>query len=169
MNCAEARCGQPTAGKSKYCRTHRAVSRERWKAMVAANAAGRQARDARWALLFEQADTAGRAAAQAVTPTPMVVVQRANPLDDRSPIVRQYQPVVEGVCGFAWVTVCPGNHSFALWLKRHKGARAGYHGGIQLWISAYGQSMTRKEAYADAFAAALRVEGIRANAGSRLD
>jgi hypothetical protein len=137
---------------------------------IAAEKAERLARYARFAAVYQLADAAGAEAAEKASPTPMVVVQHANPLDDSSPVVRQYAPVEGGVCGFAWVTVRPGNCSFALWAAKNKGWSKAYHGGMQLWVSAYGQSMERKDAYAQAFAAVLRDElGIRAYSGSRMD
>jgi hypothetical protein len=119
--------------------------------------------------LFAKAHEAGMKAAEKVQVVPMHVVQRANPFDDNSPIVKSYAPVEGGVCGFAWVTVSPGNSSFALWLKKTHRGRNAYQGGVQIWVSDFGQSMTRKEAYASAFAAVLRETGLKAYAGSRMD
>lgn len=47
----------------------------------------------------------------------------------------------------------------------------GYYGGVSIWVGGFGQSVQRKEAYANAFAEVLneRVEGVRAYAGSRMD
>lgn len=47
--------------------------------------------------------------------------------------------------------------------------RKNYGGGWCIWVRAYGQSMTRKEAYANHFAAKLREYGIDAHSESRLD
>lgn len=121
------------------------------------------------ALLFEAADAEGERAAAACTPTPMVVEQHASSFDDDS-TVRQRWIVPEGVCGFAWVTVRPGNSSFARWLKQYKRARPSYQGGgTVLWIGQYGQSMERKEAYAQAFATVVRAKRINCYAESRMD
>jgi hypothetical protein len=122
-----------------------------------------------FARLVELAHLAGKDAATATVPEPMTVVQRANPLDDSSPVVKQYAPVAAGVCGFAWVTVRPATSSFARWAKDSCGWRKAYSGGVQLWVSAYGQSYERKIAYADAYAAVLKQAGITAYAGGRLD
>lgn len=119
--------------------------------------------------LFNAADAAGQAAAEAKVPTPMIVVQRANPFDDTSEVVKQYAPVTGGVCGFAWVTVKPGTAGFARWTRKQGLTRRGYYGGEQYWVSRYGQSMERKEAYAGAFAEVLREAGLEAYAGSRMD
>jgi hypothetical protein len=132
--------------------------------------AARRERDARFAALAAEADAAGRAAAEAVRVTPMIVVERADPLDDSSPIVRAYPPVMDGVCGFAWVSIYPGTCAFARYAKKHLGFRAdSYAGGVRRSVAAYNQSMTRKEAYARAFADVLQRAGIKAYANSRLD
>ena len=118
--------------------------------------------------LYALAHAAGLAAAERMTPTPMVVQERANMLDDASPVTRSWY-VADGVRGFAWIIVRPGTCSFARWLvKQNKGERT-YHGGIQVWVSEFGQSMDRKMAYASAFAKALRINGVKAYSGSRMD
>jgi hypothetical protein len=111
----------------------------------------------------------GNEAANAVSPRPMLVEQRVNPLDDNSPVVQQYR-VDEGVCGFAWVNIRPATSAFARWLKKNGLARPdSYEGGIVYWVSQFGQSMERKEAFADAMAAYLRQVGYRCSARSRMD
>ena len=119
--------------------------------------------------LFEKADAAGKAAAEAAVPTPMVVVTLANPFDETSPVTHRYPPVMDGVCGFAWITITPGSSKAANFAKTFYRATKAYRGGVQIWVSAYGQSMTRKEAYATAFAAVLAAGGVKAYAGSRMD
>lgn len=126
-------------------------------------------RDAAHEELFLKAHDAGNAAANAAVPTPMHVVQRAHPLDDSSPIVKRYAPVMDGVCGFAWVRVTPGTSSFARWLTRTEHGRKAYQGGVSIWVGGYGQSYERKSAYADAFAAVLNEAGITARSEGRLD
>lgn len=122
-----------------------------------------------FAALFAAAAAAGTAAAAAVTPVPMHVVERANPLDDTSAIVKRYAPVEGGVCGFAWVVIRPGNSPAANYAKKFLGARKDYYGGVSINVSAYGQSMTRKESYAAAFARVLAAAGIKAYSNSRMD
>lgn len=118
--------------------------------------------------LFKKADAAGRTAATTVVPTPMTVVRHANVLDDASPVAQRWV-VPDGVCGFAWVTIRPGTSAAARYAKAALGARKGYHGGMEIWVSDYSQSMTRKEAYARAFANVLTAAGVTAYAGSRMD
>lgn len=118
--------------------------------------------------LYASADAAGKAAADACVPTPMVVVERANLFDDNSPVVKSYAPVMDGACGFAWVIVKPGTSSFARYLKKIGYTRDSYYGGINVWVRGYGQSYERKRAYAAAFAGVLRDAGINAYAMSRM-
>jgi hypothetical protein len=110
--------------------------------------------------LFDIACAKGIEAGNAALPTPMIVSDMAG-----NPIER----VDGGACGFAWVNVRPGNSSFAKWLVANKLARRSYYGGVEIWISAHGQSWERKCAHAGAMAQAFRNAGIEANAGSRLD
>jgi hypothetical protein len=120
--------------------------------------------------LYLRAHQAGLAAGNAAEVVPMTVQQHANPADDASPVVQQWH-VAGGVCGFAWVSVKPGNSSFAKWLVANgKGRTDHYAGGVTVWVGEFGQSMTRKEAYAYAFANTLQAAGItRAYANSRMD
>ncbi len=106
--------------------------------------------------LLKEAHEAGAAAAEAMTPQPMRVVEHVNAFDDNSAIKTDYGIVADGVCGFAWVTL-KGNTAIARAAKNVERTTAwsygkGYPSGINLWVFAYGQSMQRKEAYARAFA-----------------
>jgi hypothetical protein len=118
--------------------------------------------------IFKQADEAGKKAAAALTPTPMVVVEHTNPLIN-SPVKKVYAPVMDGVCGFAWVVIYPGNSAAANYAKKNLGFRKAYEGGVSLWIGGFGQSMERKEAYAYAYSEVLQENGIKSYANSRMD
>lgn len=107
--------------------------------------------------LVERADAAGRAAADRITPTPMVVSGHG-----------QTWYVPQGACGFAWVSFA-GNTAFGRWAKQQGLTRPGYPKGLMIWVSQYNQSVDLKEAYAHGFAAVLRAEGIDAWGCSRLD
>lgn len=120
-------------------------------------------------VLYAKAHIAGMQAGEAVGTTPMIVQEHANPLDDSSPVVRQYAPVMDGPCGFAYVTVRPGNSTFARYLKQYRQGFKAYYGGTQFSVHPFGQSLQRKTAYADAFAKVLRDAGIRASYESRID
>ena len=120
-------------------------------------------------MLYIKAELAGIEAANKAVPVPMIVEQRANPLDDKSPIIARYAPVMDGVCGFAWVEIHPGNSAFANYLKKTGKAGKHYRGGVAIWISRYNQSMTRKEPHAHAMAKVLSEAGIKAYPASRMD
>lgn len=168
MNCATEGCTRPRHGNSKYCPEHKQEAHRKWLEVVRASSAAREERVQSFEALYQKAHEAGHQAATACQPVPMVVQEHANMADDSSPVVKQYY-VPSGACGFAWVVVNPGNCSFALWLKKNKGARKHYYGGMSLWVSDYGQSVDRKVAYAGAFAAVLQGAGIKAHPGNRLD
>lgn len=123
--------------------------------------------------LFNKAIAAGKEALEAATPTPMVVQRHANMFDDNSPVEESWY-VEGGVCGFAWVNVkCKGEGlRFINALKKHgldRWRKDGYYGGYTYWVREGGQSMQRKEAYANAFAHVLQEAGIPCYASSRMD
>ncbi len=120
--------------------------------------------------LYLRAQEIGQLAGEALSPAPMVVVERQNPFDDSSPIIRQYAPEPAGACGFAWVNIKPGNSRFANWLKKNGLARKdSYYGGVSIWIRQHGQSYEKKIAHARALAEVLSEAGIKAYASGRLD
>jgi Fe-S oxidoreductase len=109
--------------------------------------------------LIDSAMKEGREAALAVVPIPMGIIDGA-----------QTWIVEDGVCGFAWINVKPAYSAVAKALVAAGLARKdGYEGGVTVWVSDYNQSITRKEAYARAFAKVLQDAGIRAYASSRMD
>jgi hypothetical protein len=154
--------------RSKYCKPCRKKARVAWRAMVEKTGKERDARNAKWEELFTRAQSAANAALVATVPTPMLVVEHANPADDNSDVVKTWN-APSGVCGFSWIDIHPGNCSFALWLAKHKGAKRGYYGGMQYWIHGGGQSYEKKTAAAQAFADVLRETDIDARDGGRLD
>lgn len=121
-----------------------------------------------FAALYAEADAAGKAAAEAAIPVPIVVGEETSPFSGQVDYSKPTYFVSEGLCGFAWVTF-KGNTAWGRWAKKTGVAKPAYGGGLQVWISGYGQSVTRKEAYAAAFAQVLRDNGVTAYAGSRLD
>lgn len=123
--------------------------------------------------LNDKAIAAGLAALKDATPTPMVVQQHANMLDDNSPVEKSWF-VEGGVCGFAWINVkCRGEGlKFINALKKQgldNWRKDGYYGGYTYWVREGGQSMERKEAYDQAFARILYEAGINAHNYSRMD
>ena len=118
--------------------------------------------------IYQQAHYAGNVAVEMATVTPMVVQQRANPLNDNSELVREYF-VSDGVCGFASVNVKPANSKFAKFLVANGLGRKAYNGGVSMSVRDFNQSLQKKEAYAYAFARVLNEHGIKAYVDSRMD
>ena len=118
--------------------------------------------------IYQEAHYKGNAAVEMTTVTPMVVQQRENPLNDDSRVIRQYI-VNDGVCGFASVTVKPANSKFAKFLVANGLGRKSFNGGVSMSIRDFNQSLTKKEAYAYAFASVLNEHGIKAFVDSRMD
>lgn len=116
--------------------------------------------NSRFPEIVAKAHAAGMEAGKGSKPVPMIVT------DTRSGHV--YEPVMDGVCGFAWVSFA-GNTEFGRWAKKSKIASKNYPKGLMVWVGEFNQSMTRKEAYAHAYANVLRAFGIEAYAQSRMD
>ena len=117
--------------------------------------------------LYDKAHAAGMAAGAAAMPTPMIVGSPSTFLGNDVDPTKPVYYVSEGVCGFAWVTF-KGNTKWGAWAKKN-GASKAYPSGLWYWVSDFGQSMTRNEAYASAFAKVLNENGITAYANSRMD
>lgn len=161
VTCADkSGCLALTSGKSKYCREHKAEARARFREMLADQAEGRQADLDTFASIHTEAAEAGHKAATELDTTPMTVIDGAT---------GERWHVGEGVCGFAEVTIRPGNSGYANFLKKNHGARKSYHGGVSLRIGDYGQSYERKMAYAAAYSAVAVKYGIKASPSGRLD
>jgi hypothetical protein len=122
--------------------------------------------------IFQAANAAGVKAATDIVPVPMIVGTAIGLSDKMDPSKPQYF-VADGVCGFGWVTIGRGNHSFCKWLVKNGHARANsYEGGVTVWSPLRTQSMTRNEAFADAFAKVINeIMGseVRAHSRSRID
>lgn len=108
-------------------------------------------------------------------PTPMSVVRVGldnKPLPNEVPSV-----IMEGLCGFAWVTIRPARGAFVQFMKSIGKGHNGYYGGYEISTNVveretgvnFGQSYERKMAAAEAFAATLQAWGINAVAEGRLD
>lgn len=116
--------------------------------------------------LHAEAHRKGMIALTHACPTPMGLID-CDIMGNPKPNARMYV-VNEGACGFAWVAF-KGNTPWGRWAKKSGIARPKYGGGLQLWVSEGGQSVERKEAYANAYAKSLNDHGIEAYADSRLD
>lgn len=119
--------------------------------------------------IYKAAVAAGMAAGNEAAVTPMIVGSPSTPFGNDVDYSKKTYFVPDGPCGFAWINIRPGNSKFANWLKKNRLARSTYKGGVDVWVSEFNQSMTRKAAYAAAFAGVLSNEGINAYADSRMD
>jgi hypothetical protein len=113
------------------------------------------ASDAEWKKLFELADSHGREAAASTVPTPMFVGGRGYP---------------DGECGGASVTLKDARRGFARWLLKNGHGHRGSKGGAEITsFGEFGQSAERAGAYADAFAAVLKLNGVGCSVHHFLD
>ena len=118
--------------------------------------------------IYNKARLAGLTAGNNSKPIPMGVIA-CNPITNEP--IAVVDIVSEGVCGFAWISMkmnTPENRKFISWAKKQN-LISKTHEGFWFWVSDYNQSMTRKEAYANAFANVLREHGIKCYADSRMD
>jgi hypothetical protein len=111
--------------------------------------------DERWAAIFDLAAEAGRLAATSTVPTPMSISGFGIEMD--------------GLCGFAWVRVPDARRGFARWVIKTDRAYRHYQSGAQIFAKRDSQSVDRARAYATAFAATLRHNGVECEVESRLD
>ena len=110
-------------------------------------------------LNFENARKVGRKAGLGETPVPMQVIG-----SDQSFLVEG------GVCGFAWIEIRPARGPLVTYLKKSKqGYYSEYERAYIFNIHDFNQSLTRKEAMAEAMAEHLRKCGYNVYAGSRMD
>jgi hypothetical protein len=127
-------------------------------------------KETEYQVIYNNARIAGIEAVQKCNPTPMIVGTPTTMFGNDIDYTQKTYYVADGVCGFAWVSVRPGNCPFANWLKKSGLGRPDrYAGGVCIWISEFNQSMQKKESYAYAFCSVLRNCGIKAYANSRMD
>lgn len=117
--------------------------------------------------IYNEAHAAGYAAGQAFKPTPMIVSE-ADLLTGQPLAGGQSWRVNDGVCGFAGIKF-KGNTPWGRWALKAHIARKDHPTGLRINVSMFGQSMQRKEAYAQAFVEVLKKHGIEAYADSRMD
>jgi hypothetical protein len=125
---------------------------------ISAETQERRERYAKFAELWEEACKQGDGAASNHIPQTMIV----------SSDTTQWV-VPEGACGFAEIRLPKGNTSFAHWAKKNAGFSKHCYGGLYYWVSGYGQSMERKEAFARKACEVLQAGGIDCFATSRMD
>lgn len=122
--------------------------------------------------IYNEAIEAGRKAAEACEPNPMIVGEAKNILSDEIDFDKPVHYVNEGLCGFAWVWFPDARKKFNKWMVAEDFARHdSYRGGVRIWGESFwrGQSVERKEAGAVAAQKVFRKYDIDCYAGSRLD
>ena len=119
--------------------------------------------------LLETAHLMGMDAGRRVGVTPMVVGSPSTPLGSDIDYSKKTYFVEGGVCGFAGVVIKPARGKFVSYLKSIGMGHKHYYGGYYVSVRAVGQSMTRKEAYAEAFAKVLGESGISCYVDSQMD
>jgi hypothetical protein len=109
----------------------------------------------RWERLYQLAHGAGQIAARNCVPTPMQIAGSGI--------------VMEGMCGWATIRVPDARRGFARWLVKSGMGDRHYLSGAVVHAKSGGPSIDRAIAYANAFAAVLRLNGLECATESRLD
>ena len=119
--------------------------------------------------LLERAHLMGMDAGRRVGVTPMVVGTPTELMGNDINWDKTTYFVESGVCGFAGVVIKPARGKFVSYLKKLGKGHKHYYGGYYVSVREFNQSLTRKEAYAEAFAKVLGEEGMRCYVDSRMD
>jgi len=118
--------------------------------------------------IYDNAHAVGLKAGQECIPTPMIVGTPTTLLGTDIDLAKKIYKIDGGVCGFAWVHIA-GNTAFGRWAKNKGLASKDYPNGLCFWVKDFGQSMTRKQAYAAEFSKVLNDNKIKAYSDSRMD
>ena len=121
-----------------------------------------------FAALWSQALQAGQAAMEKVQPMPMIVTE-ADVITGKALDGGKSYFVAEGACGFAWVKFPKAVGPLYQWAKKAGVGKKAYGGGWQYWVTAGGQSVEWKEAFAKAFAQVFKDAGHDCYWDSKLD
>ena len=119
--------------------------------------------------IFDRAHHAGLRAASESSPTPMIVGSPSTPFGSDIDFSNRTYFVEGGVCGFASVIIKPARGKLVSYLKSKGLGWKHYYGGWNYPVRDFGQSLARKEAYAEAFSKTLGEVGIRSYVDSRMD
>ena len=119
--------------------------------------------------VLERAHLMGMDAGRRVGVNPMVVGTPTELMGNEIDYSKKTYVVEGGVCGFAGVVIKPARGKFVSYLKSIGMGNKHYYGGWYVSVREFGQSLARKEAYADAFADVLKEVGMRVYVDSRMD
>ena len=119
--------------------------------------------------LLERAHLMGMDAGRAASVTPMIVGSPSTPFGSDIDYSKKTYFVEGGACGFAGVVIKPARGKFVSYLKSIGKGHKHYYGGWYVSVREFNQSLTRKEAYADAFAKVLGEVGMSCYVDSRMD
>lgn len=119
--------------------------------------------------LYRQAHAAGMAAGQGAAPVPMMVYSPVSLFNDAIDHSQPVYHVPDGVCGFAYVQLPKAVGPFVKFLKERKIGFKRCGAGYSISVHEFGQSLQRKEAYANAFAKVLNAHGVDSYVDSRMD
>jgi len=119
--------------------------------------------------LLERAHLMGMDAGRSVGVTPMVVGTPTTLFGSEIDYSKKTYFVEGGVCGFAGVVIKPARGKFVSYLKSIGIGNKHYYGGYYVSVREFGQSLTRKEAYASAYAKVLSEVGMSCYVDSRMD
>ena len=119
--------------------------------------------------LLEKAHLMGMDAGRSVGVTPMIVGSPSTPFGSDIDYSKKTYFVEGGACGFAGVVIKPARGKFVSYLKSIGIGNKHYYGGYYVSVREFGQSLARKEAYAEAYAKVLSEEGMRCYVDSRMD
>ena len=119
--------------------------------------------------VLERAHLMGMDAGRRVGVNPMIVGTPTELMGNEIDYSKKTYVVEGGVCGFAGVVIKPARGKFVSYLKSLDMGYKHYYGGWYVSVREFGQSLTRKEAYAEAFAKVLSEVGMRCYVDSRMD
>ena len=119
--------------------------------------------------LLERAHLMGMDAGRDASVTPMIVGSPSTPFGSDIDYSKKTYFVEGGACGFAGVVIKPARGKFVSYLKSIGIGNKHYYGGYYVSVREFGQSLARKEAYAEAYAKVLSEVGMRCYVDSRMD
>lgn len=154
--CASGNSPKHGPWQSKYCWEHKKLAKKAWKEKIEAEKEERVSRENRFGQIIGAALARAHNDGEAHSPTPMIVEQHQDMLDDSSPVKKSWF-VEQGVCGFVWVNLKPATSSFCRFLQKKAPGwkRDSYYGGLTYWVFQFGQSYEKKVAFARELAKAL--------------